>query len=62
MTLIGSITDLQDRTSGVIDGFCLIFLFNMEFLNLLKSIRKQEEEETVGAREDSIWVKNKSPS
>lgn len=57
MTLIGSITDLQDRISSVIDGFCLIFLFNMEVLNLQKSIRKQEEE-TVGAREDLMWVKN----
>lgn len=60
MTLIGSIMDLRDRTSSLIDGFCLIFLFNMEVLNLLKSIRKQEEE-TVGAREDSMWMKNKSP-
>lgn len=49
--------DLQDRTSSVIDGFCFIFLFNMEVLNLQKSIRKQEEE-TVGAREDSMWVKD----
>jgi len=57
MTLIGSITDLQDRISSVIDGFCLIFLFNMEVLNLQKSIRKQEEE-TMGAREDSMWMKN----
>ena len=57
MTLIGSIMDLQDRTSSVIDGFCFIFLFNMEVLNLQKSIRKQEEE-TVGAREDSMWVKD----
>ena len=57
MTLIGSITDLQDRISSVIDGFCLIFLFNMVVLNLQKSIRKQEEE-TMGAREDSMWMKN----
>ena len=57
MTLIGSIMDLQDRTSSIIDGFCFILLFNMEILNLQKSIRKQEEE-TVGAREDSMWVKD----
>ena len=57
MTLIGSIMDLQDRTSSIIDGFCFILLFNMEILNLQKSIRKQEEE-TVGAREDSMRVKD----
>lgn len=37
----------------------MIFLFNMEFLNLLKSIRKQEEGETTSAREYLMWVKIK---